>query len=81
MPTHDTYLDNGALAGLTVGNYMIAYALDGVNIQRKNSSFLVKITANNGKNITIMTKNSQLRGNSNIARMTPESFNFWNSSS
>jgi hypothetical protein len=31
-PTHDAYLENGTLAGLTVGTYIIAYAFGLVNI-------------------------------------------------
>jgi len=31
-PTHDAYLDNGTEIGLTVGIYIIAYAIIIVNI-------------------------------------------------
>lgn len=31
-PTHDAYLDNGTDKGLTVGNFILAYACRFVNI-------------------------------------------------
>lgn len=34
-PTHDAYLDNGTDIGLTVGNHIIAYAIETVNIPGK----------------------------------------------
>lgn len=34
-PTHDAYLDNGTVIGLTVGSLILAYAVGLVNIHEK----------------------------------------------
>ena len=52
-PTHDAYLENGTYIGLTVGNYMIAYADNLVNILENISFRAIYYLGNSKTNFKI----------------------------